>query len=694
MKYLGLFGGPIAGKPLPLKILNASLRSAPFAFALGAVPGIGLGSLLYEAILKVLPGNIPLAVQGVVFLLGFALTWLAKGILPFLTKKTQEVIKNLAIAVIGAAIGVALVWVASSLLGPPVGDNLNKWKITLAVILALVVGYLGGLLAFVIRIAWVLLHNVPNNFQGIVKGHDPDWDKAGDHSHSHGRRSGSRKPSRLLVDWLSERIDNMAGPELQKEEGGARHPLTFTDLSGADITLTMVSANLNHGIPYKLPFSSDNIFLFKKSELAQFFPAYIVDWMTRHTGDSRNYTLDSAGNSCTLRRNNLPGGVKGDYYFVPQGGDLPVVVAMRMSLSIPVFFSAVPLHGITAQALAKLKNRPDTLLKEEDGDVRMSLFCDGGTTNNFPIHFFDAWLPSHPTFGINLTAMPADAVPEGKGGRIASNFISANFSANVKENLGANALDDTVPDIVLPKPDELQNPEWKPLSNPIEMFRAMVDTAREAHDNLQTMLPGYRERIVQIRLKQDEGGMNLDMTPDTIKAIQKKGKEAAQQFRVRNFNFDHHRWTRFLALMSRLEKELEAMHHAYYKPSLDNEGENYDTLLRSHKVRHASGDEEKTFPYLRSHEWLSGAIYRAETLLEVVDKWKRLQESDEYKDTMLAEARSHVRASSGSALGSSYHPVLHFFDEEADTQVRNSGAADEEYPSPKPDPVMRVSPEL
>src|SRR4029077_18073794 len=71
-------------------------------------------------------------------------------------------------------------------------------------------------------------------------------------------------------------------------------------------------------------------------------------------------------------------------------GDLPVVVAARMSLSFPVLFSAVPLWAI------------DYSPKRKKRRVRRCRFSDGGICSNFPIHLFDAAIPKWPTFGISL----------------------------------------------------------------------------------------------------------------------------------------------------------------------------------------------------------------------------------------------------------------------------------------------------
>jgi predicted acylesterase/phospholipase RssA len=42
--------------------------------------------------------------------------------------------------------------------------------------------------------------------------------------------------------------------------------------------------------------------------------------------------------------------------------------------------------------------------------LQQNWFSDGGIASNFPIHFFDAWLPRRPTFGVNLVSLPDEQI--------------------------------------------------------------------------------------------------------------------------------------------------------------------------------------------------------------------------------------------------------------------------------------------
>src|SRR5205807_10418438 len=48
-------------------------------------------------------------------------------------------------------------------------------------------------------------------------------------------------------------------------------------------------------------------------------------------------------------------------------------------------------------------------LADNNNDLLINWFSDGGICSNFPIQFFDAWLPKTPTFGINLAQLRVPA---------------------------------------------------------------------------------------------------------------------------------------------------------------------------------------------------------------------------------------------------------------------------------------------
>jgi hypothetical protein len=101
--------------------------------------------------------------------------------------------------------------------------------------------------------------------------------------------------------------------------------------------------------------------------------------------------------------------------------------------------------------------------------------------------------------------------------------------------------------------------EWVDLRDNLPRFLAAIFTTAQVYrDNDQAMLPSYRERIVQIRLAANEGGLNLAMPLHTIRNVIGKG-EAAGALLKSNFDFKQHFWIRFRVLARQLETGLEDM---------------------------------------------------------------------------------------------------------------------------------------
>jgi predicted acylesterase/phospholipase RssA len=191
-------------------------------------------------------------------------------------------------------------------------------------------------------------------------------------------------------------------------------------------------------------------------------------------------------------------------YRVP-GLDLPIVVAARLSLSFPILLSTVPLW------------RADGA----NGALVQHAMSDGGICSNFPIHFFDSLFPARPTFGLDLQPW-----------RTATDH-----------------------------PIEMSNDPRKPgFSSVIDVptfFTQMLNAARNWRDNMQAELPGYRDRICQIKLTKREGGLNLNMPPDVVESLVARGEEAgATVTNPHVFDWDRHRVTRFWILMQMLQRGL------------------------------------------------------------------------------------------------------------------------------------------
>lgn len=352
----------------------------------------------------------------------------------------------------------------------------------------------------------------------------------------------------LLTDWICTLLDDLAN--LRGE--GFDEPLTFRHLhdaaipdknpSEAGISLRMLTTNLNHHEPYVFP-KETNTFLFCEKDMRRFFPGYVVDYMV-------NEGKKVASRTCVRLPEN--------HYFLPRGLDLPVVVPVRMGVSFPGLLSAVPLYTISESAWADYAQNPKAGFNPEK-DFQLNLFSDGGICSNFPIHFFDEWLPRRPTFGINLTSVPAGDSGEGFS---VGNIKLATDEAD-RESSRASRIDD-LEEPWLPNADDLDSREWKEIQGIRGFFSSIFGTAMRFRDNMQSRLPSYQERIVQVSLKSHEGGLNLDMKTDVIEAMENKGIRAGDILlqRFTDKGFRHHRWVRLRVLLSELETRLKGMHEA------------------------------------------------------------------------------------------------------------------------------------
>jgi predicted acylesterase/phospholipase RssA len=392
-----------------------------------------------------------------------------------------------------------------------------------------------------------------------------------------------------LTDWLSDIIDKMAGLAPQTV------PLTFGQLQGKQIGLKMLTSNLSHGLPYVLPHGLEN-FIFNASEMERFFPRYIVNYLCKHA--PRKATQKRAsGTSYVVPPELLPEG----YYFLPDAEKIPVVVGARLSLSYPILLSALPLYTVSmAAAQAHGQNPNQERLGEQD--LQKNWFSDGGICSNFPIQFFDAWLPNRPTFGINLTSVrntadtsALEAIPEEKSHAI---------------DMSAEEQNEKV---YLPRAEEYQGVEWQHMDKLQTFLWAIFGTAQNYRDTTQTNLPSYRERVVQIRLDATEGGLNLAMPESAIKSIIAKGEEAGKILSPTSFSFDHHWWVRFLVLTAQLEENAEELQHVLKQKEFK------ERLEKQWRSNDGSGE---IYPYYRSKEWCEQAEQRIADIQRWVKDWQ------------------------------------------------------------------------
>jgi predicted acylesterase/phospholipase RssA len=424
------------------------------------------------------------------------------------------------VAIVAAAIGGY--W-GSALLGILPGAVLVAYAvifhcgaslITLGVLLLLV----GLVTALVLRLLKAARTELPANNFGLCPG----------------IRQSKSAPAGF-TDWLSDLIQEAAGCK----DGP---PLTFGDLqnppNGAPpIRLAMMTTSLMEERPYTLPFGHDQEqpdrrFAFRKSEWERIFPRNVIDYLVENcdpfvpklghgnAGEGAE-TAEQPEESRTAEETEAAQkAAQGEFYHFPDEAHLPLIVAARMSLSFPGLISTVPLY------------RQDyTLIKDADKlELQRCLFSDGGLSSNFPIHFFDHLLPNSPTFAITL-----DKYDERR------NYSDVWLPPTSRSGILLPVL---------------------PFKGIVSFVLRLVNSAKDWQDNLQSTLPGYRERIVHIVLQPEEGGLNLTMSKETLKKLADYGRRAGVTLRT-EFNMQEHRWRRFLVSMARMEETLDDLAKAY-----------------------------------------------------------------------------------------------------------------------------------
>lgn len=314
-------------------------------------------------------------------------------------------------------------------------------------------------------------------------------------------------------DWIRSNVDRIAGLGSNPDI-----PLTVGDLEARGVTLATMTTDLSTGRPYQLPFET-SIHYFSKREFDRLFDSKFVKFLCetggKHIADNTVMPTD-------------------DLYKLPVGRDFPVALAARMSLSFPGLIAAVPLYRYD-----------DQLGDREARFMRRCLFSDGGISSNFPIHFFDAPMPRRPTFGITLGVWE-----EGR------------HSDADRVTMETHALQST--DLAV-----------REISSPGGFAMSILNTAKDWQDTIQSMMPGYADRIVTIRLDPTkEGGMKLAMSKDTIEMLSDLGKRAGKQlvkaysYTIDAKGFDQHRYARALSLLPKLELVLEEFANALDQPPM------------------------------------------------------------------------------------------------------------------------------
>jgi predicted acylesterase/phospholipase RssA len=382
-----------------------------------------------------------------------------------------------------------------------------------------------------------------------------------------------------LTAWLHERIQTISGGTV----GGP--VLTFADLWGAGggqdpgarvaeqqafskdprrrvVDLQMMTTDLTHGRPWRLPVpyqphaqTLDDVdagkLLFDPEELAEFFPPDVIAHLCERGGDpdTTAATLATAVPGRTLK-------------CFPIGPDLPVLVATRMSLSFPILIAAIPLYEL------EYFPKPDDETAAPAPELRRIFFSDGGISSNFPVHFFDSPLPTRPTFALHLTGFTTGGPDPDHPCRAVS---------------GPSAATDEAPQ------------PMAQFTSLLGFLTAIKDAAQNWRDNSQAQLPGFRDRVVHIRLAPKEGGLNLTMKRQKVIELSARGACAGRAL-IEQFagpeqpgggeadtqHWKEHRFVRFRVAMSLTERHLEGFEHGF--SFAFGAGNDYPSLIAQHET--------------------------------------------------------------------------------------------------------------
>lgn len=422
---------------------------------------------------------------------------------------------------------------------------------------------------------------------------------------------GPAETKPALTGWLHEVIQSAAGRPLDK-------PLTFADLWGVTpltgqetpeqleqrqselqrlgwatgerkLDLQVMTTNLTNGRPMRLPVGRDRhrdtaedggSLLFDPVEWANFFPPAVVDHLVAQSPamDPRfSADLAAVAGARELR-------------LFPSSGELPVVVAARMSLSFPFLIATIPMWRLRYRGA----ERQPRLMKV--------VFSDGGISSNFPVHFFDAPLPTRPTFALNLGGFAKDEHPN-------------------PDVPAENVVDP-------PAPNQQAPENWTEIDSLFAFGVSIKDAMENWRDNTQGRLPGFRERIIDIKLAHGEGGLNLAMDEKKITRLTERGAYAGERLKALfsgaganpepTQHWNDSRYTRFRVTMSVIEQALRAISRGYNAP--------VDAATIPYKDRIGTGG---VAPYpLAPAQLLAFAEATIRSYNETVEKWGETTLSD------------------------------------------------------------------
>jgi predicted acylesterase/phospholipase RssA len=542
--------------PNRLSALGAALRAVMRQFWSAATIGSGLALLiLVPLVLFAAPDNSwPRAIGSALLILLLWFAWTSHvlrrlgalaGIAPIRSMTSWWLL--------GLALTTLVLWQVS---GVGISARLVISSVASGVVAPIAMGL--ALVMAGIRFASTLLSGIHANFYGICSGRTVAATGAHQVNVSANCRDVAKKG---LTDWLACYINQLAG---LPEDG---EPLTFghlwegsppgpdmpdesyeKDRTAREINLEVMTTAVSQRMCYSIPFRQqvEENFYYDEEEWGRLFPPNVVAAL-RGSKETEGRVLNAQGRS--LRP-------------LPPNRSLPVVVAVRMSLSFPVLLSAVPLYAIDWSRTSNQELRAAWRAGLTGAGPLVATrvwFSDGGISSNMPLHFFDAALPGHPTFAVNLKAPHPDfpvqkGVPaEKQKGRV---FLP-------QSNLGGLLR-------YWPEPNDAT-----PMGGIVAFLGGIINTMQSWRDEILFPYPGYRDRIVQISQLPDEGGLNLNMPKANIDALSEAGAFAAHMLIARfhpaaeppSKGWQNHQDVRLRSFLGVLERLSGSLHSALAGPT-------------------------------------------------------------------------------------------------------------------------------
>lgn len=332
-----------------------------------------------------------------------------------------------------------------------------------------------------------------------------------------------------LTSWLDRQLGELSGRPDEVLRFGhlwsleyrpGIDPMAWPARSSRMVNLKVMSAELSLRAPVRFPCEPDQEpRYFDPEDLEGTLPQRVIDAMLGYGS----------------LRARLPDGRDRELHRLPQGGELPVLFAVRASLALPGLFQALRIYRLAPDGPDPVDEfgrgyvptpaggPPPRRAASPEGSAAVEelWLTDGGVASNFPVHLFDEPLPPWPTVAINLSPRPP-----GHG------------------------------DLDLSLPSQRPPARGLPIERGMLAFLSrVIGTSMEWRDLAHLGVPAFDARVATVYLGSDEGRLNLFMTRDQVAMLALRGLVAGMRLRRRfssDAHWNRHQWLRLRVLSGNL----------------------------------------------------------------------------------------------------------------------------------------------